>query len=184
MSVRRDKDSYLTNELLQRKNDTTPDFLKMKLRGDFLPVFVYGTLKSGGRLASALDGSAFLGEAGTVTSTYKMMISSGNFPVVRPVTKGGGQIMGEVYMCHPRTILRLDEIEANGTMYDRQERHVWLYDQSYLTDSGRRVVPSVRASMYVGNADFWKGINMPVVPVRQNSKGDYYEFDVNTRLAA
>src|SRR5690606_39436493 len=57
------KDCYLSDELLERRNAETPDFLELK-RLTNIPVFLYGPEKSGGKLHKFVKhrNSIFLGD--------------------------------------------------------------------------------------------------------------------------
>src|SRR5687767_5376125 len=130
MSKKNDTTNWLAKEmhleeLRQRITPHSPDYFERKLE-HLLPVFVYGTLKSGGRLHSILNGSPWLGEAHTVLSGFWMQeVTDGGFPIVWEVPKASpelgkcGLIWGEVYVVDPVTLLELDRAERNTVMYER-----------------------------------------------------------------
>jgi gamma-glutamylcyclotransferase (GGCT)/AIG2-like uncharacterized protein YtfP len=105
-------------------------------------VFVYGTLKSGFWNHHLLEGCEFIGGAATVP-TYKMIESS--FPVIMPDPEGK-PLAGEVYAVDDETLARLDQLEREGSSYDRK-----LIDVTLLLDSGGRL--PTQAFIYVGRED-------------------------------
>ena len=104
-------------------------------------VFVYGTLKSGFWNHYLLDGCEFAGDAVTVP-TYKMI--ENGFPVIRP-DPNGKPLAGEIYDVDDETLARLDQLEREGSSYDRK-----LIDVNFLA-SGKRL--SIKAFIYVGRDD-------------------------------
>lgn len=147
----------VVRDLLKRKNETTPDYLDLKRRENYA-VFVYGTLKKDGRLHRSLEGYPYLGEAHTVTPSYKMYDSGSSFPVIfgfKPDDQEAHFIHGEVYVVDEKCIAELDMIEGNGYMYDRRERHVFLEDQMVKGSDGKDFHPSIPAFFYEGRRDFW-----------------------------
>ena len=83
-------------------------------------VFVYGSLKRGGRLHSALHLSRFLGTWQTKHEAYSL-IDLGAFPAM---TTGGEHIVeGEMYEVDDGILKRLDMIEL-GAGYYRQRIEV------------------------------------------------------------
>jgi gamma-glutamylcyclotransferase (GGCT)/AIG2-like uncharacterized protein YtfP len=102
-------------------------------------VFVYGTLKSGFSNHYLLDGCEYLGGAATVP-TYKMI--ENGFPVIMP-DPGGKPLAGEIYTVDDETLARLDQLEREGSSYDRE-----LID--VLADGER--LPT-KAFIYVGRED-------------------------------
>jgi gamma-glutamylaminecyclotransferase len=110
-------------------------------------VFVYGTLKSGFWNHYLLEGCEFFGGAGTVP-TYKMienkMIENG-FPVIMPDPEGK-PIAGEIYTVDDETLARLDQLEREGSSYDRK-----LIDVTLPLASGERL--PTKAFIYIGRED-------------------------------
>jgi gamma-glutamylcyclotransferase (GGCT)/AIG2-like uncharacterized protein YtfP len=79
-------------------------------------VFVYGTLKRGGRFHSALRKSEFLGEAKT-TPEY-LMYSNGSYPCLVKADEGKGKsIEGELWKVDDLTLATLDRIEGSPTLF-------------------------------------------------------------------
>jgi gamma-glutamylcyclotransferase (GGCT)/AIG2-like uncharacterized protein YtfP len=105
-------------------------------------VFVYGTLKSGFRNHHLLEGCAFFGAATTV-STYRM-IETG-FPVIMPDLEGR-PLAGEIYIVDDDVLARLDQLEREGSSYDRK-----LIDVNLPLAGGERL--PTRAFIYIGRED-------------------------------
>lgn len=77
-------------------------------------VFVYGTLRKGGRWNYLLRDSALVVVDATVKGD---LFDSGNIPVALP---GDGKIVGEVYEVTPKVFARLDELEGHPKWYVRK----------------------------------------------------------------
>ena len=85
-------------------------------------VFVYGTLKRGysnhPMLATAKE---FFGDVATI-NTYRMLTiihPSGMFPVILD-DPNGKPVCGEIYHVEDETLARLDQLEREGSSYDRK----------------------------------------------------------------
>jgi gamma-glutamylcyclotransferase (GGCT)/AIG2-like uncharacterized protein YtfP len=104
-------------------------------------VFVYGTLKSGFRNHYLLKGCEFFGAAATI-STYKMI--ENGFPVIMPDSEGK-RLAGEIYIVDDAALARLDQLEREGSSYDRK-----LIDVLPVAGGER---PPIRAFIYVGRED-------------------------------
>ena len=102
-------------------------------------VFVYGTLKSGFWNHYLLKGC---GHAATVP-TYKMI--ENGFPVIMPDPEGK-PLAGEIYTVDDETLARLDQLEREGSSYDRKLINVIL-----PLASGERL--PTKAFIYVGRED-------------------------------
>jgi gamma-glutamylcyclotransferase (GGCT)/AIG2-like uncharacterized protein YtfP len=105
-------------------------------------VFVYGTLKSGFWNHYLLKGCEFFGDAATVP-TYKMI--ENGFPVIMPDPEGK-PLAGEIYTVDDATLARLDQLEREGSSYDRK-----LIDVTLSLASGERL--PTKAFIYVGRED-------------------------------
>jgi gamma-glutamylcyclotransferase (GGCT)/AIG2-like uncharacterized protein YtfP len=105
-------------------------------------VFVYGTLKSGFRNHYLLGGCAFFGAATTV-STYRMI--ENGFPVIMPDPEGR-PLAGEIYIVDDDVLARLDQLEREGSSYDRK-----LTDVNLPLAGGERL--PTRAFIYIGRED-------------------------------
>ena len=79
-------------------------------------VFVYGTLKKGGRLNGHLDNSKFIEEK---TLTGFKMYNVGWFPGIIVTNNNEDVIHGEVYEVSPDTLNRLDMVEGVPHLYKR-----------------------------------------------------------------
>lgn len=155
----------ILEQLSRRITDSnTPDFIKLKQTRDYHPVFVYGTLRQGGRLHSYLEGCPYLGKAWTMIPRFDMRNApGGSFPVVFDVGLGEGKggshfsakISGEVYAVPVKVLLDLDDIESNGNMYNRKECWVSLRDQTVKKTSST-LHPNLKTFIYIGNDDYWK----------------------------
>lgn len=130
-------DVHITRDLLKRKNDQTPDFHELVRNGDNL-VLVYGTLKVGGANFHLLEGSKYLGEGTTLSDKFEMRSAKG-FPVAKekPSSKVCGRLSGDVFAVDALTMLELDHLEGNNTLYTRQKKWVTLLDQDYPLAGGK-----------------------------------------------
>lgn len=175
------KDGFHTFELMKRNNPKTPDFLSLKMRNSNL-VFVYGTLKCGGRLHGALNNCPSLGDGRTVTTLFRMY-DTGSFPVVLRTGKEdqkAAPVFGEIYVVDPVTMLDLDEIEGNNYLYKREEIFVFAYDQSVPSKEGRGMIrPGVKCWTYVGMPVYWENVSsMLPVHTKYNDGKPYYDYDL------
>lgn len=183
--VRDQNKTYHVQELMQRAdNVNTPDFLERKLE-KYIPVFVYGTLKAGGRFHDVLNKAPCFGDARSVTSGYIMKAAyNDSFPVVLASTRGETYpIYGEIYIVNANILLELDRIEGNNEMYKREQKWFWLEDQS-IKGKGGMLRPSIKAWVYLGMPDFWTGV--PVTKVSPKGKEDkrFYEWSVEPPRSA
>jgi gamma-glutamylcyclotransferase (GGCT)/AIG2-like uncharacterized protein YtfP len=105
-------------------------------------VFVYGTLMSGFSNHYLLIGCEFVGAAATVP-TYKMI--ENGFPVIMPDPEGK-PLAGEIYTVDDETLVRLDQLEREGSSYDRK-----LIDVTLPLAAGERL--PTKAFIYVGRKD-------------------------------
>jgi gamma-glutamylcyclotransferase (GGCT)/AIG2-like uncharacterized protein YtfP len=105
-------------------------------------VFVYGTLKSGFRNHYLLEECEFFGGAATVP-TYKMI--ENGFPVIMRDPEGK-PLAGEIYIVDDNTLARLDQLEREGSSYDRK-----LIEVNLPLASGERLL--TKAFIYVGRDD-------------------------------
>lgn len=124
-------------------------------RHEYVPLFVYGTLKKGYPLAAHLEHSKFMGMAHTLKDNFVMYKTNNplriNFPVIlhnnNPEERG--RISGEMYMVRPWTISQLDFIEQNGLSYHRDYVPIQMLDFRYPKKD------IFWAYTYVGDADWW-----------------------------
>lgn len=139
-------------EQLSQRFKNTPDLIELKKGPEWIPLFVYGTLKSGEKNRHFLNGAKWLGEARTA-SIFKVSINMGLFPVA---FQGGkdlhahNHIFGEVYAVNLRQLIQIDRLEDNGGMFYRKQNYVHLFEQKV-----GNVIPSLKCWMYLGKPDFW-----------------------------
>ena len=107
-------------------------------------VFVYGTLKSGGRVRGLdqFDGANIIGEALTTDALYSLY-DLGSFPCV--CLDGNQRIKGEVWEVDTETLKILDAIEGYPDFYNRKEidttqGKVWMYYIPDVTSMTRKPV--------------------------------------------
>lgn len=111
-------------------------------------VFVYGTLKKGEGNSYILKEAEFLGEA---TLLDQMQMKELGFPAVFDGNKSG-YVKGHLFKVDSEdTWKKLDRLENNGVMYERQLRHVQLDEEG--SDAG------TKAWVYLATPDFQKRIN-------------------------
>ena len=127
-------------------------------------VFVYGTLKSGFSNHYLLKGCKFFGAAVTVP-TYKMI--ENGFPVIMPDPEGK-PLAGEIYTVDDETLARLDQLEREGSSYDRK-----LIDVNLRLASGERA--PTKAFIYIGREDrFGKAFAHRPLLETVNERGELY----------
>lgn len=80
-------------------------------------VFVYGTLKKGGRLSCHMSGQKFLGEAKTAPRYRLYNISW--FPGLKEDEDEGKEIEGELYEVDEQCLANLDRVEGAPHLYSR-----------------------------------------------------------------
>lgn len=153
-------------------------------------VFVYGSFKRGCARHIVLSSNTknrYFGPAVTATQDYDMLVANpAGFPIVfNNCTEKGRlhKVKGELWMVPTETILRMDNIEANGLVYSRELTSIFVGKQT------------VYAWMYIGNPGFWRNKDMVNSPkwITSSKEGgelprrreDYYHFfreDVAARL--
>lgn len=97
-------------------------------------VFVYGSLKKGFRNHKILENSKFLEETRTKERVFDMQ-SFNVFPAVYKTNDpdNGYSIEGELYRVDKLTMDRLDKLESNGHLYQREQVRLangqiaWMY---------------------------------------------------------
>lgn len=82
-------------------------------------MFVYGTLKCGGRWHHLLATAEALGDAAT-TSPYPLLVD--DVPYLLDEPGNGNIIEGELYRVDAQTLARLDELEDHPREYRRERR--------------------------------------------------------------
>lgn len=110
-------------------------------------VFVYGTLKSGGRvrgldtlgwMRDIEDAATLIGEASTVNASFSLY-DLGSFPAA--CIEGDNKILGEVWEVNDEMFEILDGIEGYPTFYDRTRVNTthgeaWMYYIPGIEDEG------------------------------------------------
>lgn len=176
-------DPTLLEQLSYRRQKTTPDWIERKME-EYIPVFVYGTLRRGFPNHNYLMNYPSLGSGYTTIEKYEMrQTNGGGFPVVferEPKIKGRkrnpvvGKVQGEVYIVDPKGLLYLDRLEGNGRMYQRSLQWIFLQDQE---GKGYGLPPSVKCWIYLGVEDFWKHSGAPETCASSTKNGvKYYDW--------
>lgn len=83
-------------------------------------VFVYGSLKRGFHNSHLLAAAELLGAAETAQPEFRMGDVDAYPEITRTDSDAAGYILGEVYACDPKTMTRLDQLEGNGSSYQRE----------------------------------------------------------------
>ena len=173
------KDCDLTGELSERWVNT-PDFHILKLH-QFVPVFVYGTLKYGENNHKWLKDCPFLGIGETITPCYRMKSYAGMFPILKSETRKEEiskceYVLGEVYAVPPKRLLHIDKVEDNGYMFQREMKHVWMPNQSFQGTKGM-VKPSIKVWIYLGTSFFENLEELPDVATTKYNNRRYYHWE-------
>lgn len=100
-------------------------------------VFVYGTLKTGGRFHYRLTGTqaycgngTLIGDARILNKEYVMRDLT-SFPALQRVEPGSGTyIKGELYLIDAKTLAVLDQVEDYPHLYNRELIDVWVDKQA------------------------------------------------------
>lgn len=110
-------------------------------------VFVYGTLKRGGKFNGSLESQTFLGPGETVLPRPLFI---GAYPYVLR-TKGKVPVKGEAYEVSPECFAVLDRIEGHPGLYRREKEEIilqngkrivaWMY--FFPEEDENRIKPSV-----------------------------------------
>jgi gamma-glutamylaminecyclotransferase len=83
-------------------------------------LFVYGTLKRGGRNARLMEGQRFVGEARTAPGFRLYRV--GEYPGMVPLAEDRDGVTGEVWQVDAATLEKLDEFEGVHEGLFRRER--------------------------------------------------------------
>ena len=100
---------------------------------NFIPIFVYGSLKTGfGNNGILRNGMANRVGLATTVDDY-FMFSLGGYPGV--IDSGfspdkGKPIFGELWMVNEKTLRALDLLESNGSLYERKLTDIHYYDST------------------------------------------------------
>lgn len=152
----------ILDQLSERRTPRTPDFLELKSE-HHIPVFVYGTLKSGHINHEIIRGASFLGRGRTIAGDFDLRSPNHNaFPVafrksiLRVPREVLGKVTGELWVVNPKDMLSIDALENNGTMFVREKVWVVCRDQEIKGATSKLSRPTVQAWMYVAVEDYWK----------------------------
>lgn len=172
--------SFDAREVLEDNGEFTPDIPYLNQYKNHY-VFTYGTLKRGSSrniVFSCNPKNEFCG-VGVSKGNFDMLLyPEGGFPVA---FEGLGneerntKLKGELWLVPTDTILKLDRIEANGKIFIRTYRKIWVGEEC------------VSAFVYLGIKDFWhKCPNLLDLPmIRQNNKKyHFFHEGLAARVAA
>lgn len=178
------KDCYLTDELFERRNRETPDYLDLK-RLTNIPVFVYGPEKSGGKLHKYLNrkGSIFLGDAKTATTNYVMEKADWDGPVVFGTTIQSvltRRIWGEAWLVPPEVILNLDKLNGNHELTKREQRFVWLQEQGM--EGKPNIRPALKCWMYLAETSYWEDQQTVKMGTSKAGTEDVYDWKTDIQF--
>ena len=81
-----------------------------------MTLFVYGSLKRGGRHHDLLAGARFGGEA--CTPPIYALVQIGDYPAL--VEGGSSQVHGEIYVVDEALLAALDDFEGHPDLYERR----------------------------------------------------------------
>lgn len=149
-----------------RENSLSPDIPELNDYENHY-VFVYGTLKSNGT-RNILSSKDMVARGRTLLPAYGMRrCVSGGFPIayLHPKDMRQGYITGELYLLPTNMMPVLDNIEANGYLYRRQQTKIWCYEKNQ----------SVLAWMYFGIPEAFHG--------KETDDQDVPVFEVNGNIS-
>ena len=118
------------------------------------PIFVYGTLKEGGRLHRYLENSEkiFAGWSQPGHDMYDL----GSYPGIVAAPGSGRRVYGEVYLVDGSTLRVLDRVEDVPRLYQRR---------AIAIDSAEPVLSGVQAYFYVQDVSRARLIESGFYPV-------------------
>lgn len=148
-------------EIIPPKKDNVIQLIKPKKHY----LFIYGTLKKGGKRHSLLKGSDFISDAVTgvnydLKRTTKTPTNY-DFPILfknNKFVKGRqylSRVIGELYHVNDDLLGILDGVEAVPRLYTRTTSTVYHWDAK-----NNHIKDQVDAYMYVGNHDYWENTNL------------------------
>lgn len=152
----RDDDLYFSSDYrkkLDENGEFTRDIPYLNLYDNHY-VFVYGTLKrtcSRHNVLSSSRTNVFGGVAMTKDKNFDLVLhkESGIPVVLENTTKERlHAVKGELWLIDTETLIKLDHIESNGFVYERELRKVWVGKEC------------ITAWMYIGNNRFWLDKNV------------------------
>jgi gamma-glutamylcyclotransferase (GGCT)/AIG2-like uncharacterized protein YtfP len=132
----------MREEILARQLETahTPDVQELEEKRGHL-IFTYGTLKSGMPRNYLLTStkSRFIA-VGITNLAYSLFYQhkryDERFPVLLPGIKGSpvGPVVGELWMVYPKTVMGIDRMERNGTLYKRLKMQIQVVSKPKHSD--------------------------------------------------
>jgi gamma-glutamylcyclotransferase (GGCT)/AIG2-like uncharacterized protein YtfP len=169
---------------LRERRSYTPDIPELEQRCAHL-IFVYGSLKDPGFSRSGFlpgEGAKFIA-AGTTKLNYSLWYQHRRkdaFPVLLPVKSGHpyGNVVGQVWMVYPHTIIKLDELERNTVLYNRLKINVQLITKP--RDTQFQQYSSVYAYAYMGQNSLW-GRMIDTLDLKPIGRTRIYDESVQNR---
>lgn len=139
-------------------------------------VFVYGTLKRNGprhEILKDTPGTKWCGVGVTVDDRYDLLINdpeefNGVFPIAfdRVSRQRDAKIKGEVWLVPTNLLIRLDQIEGNTYMFEREKRGIWVGQKRIM------------AWVYLGLKGFWNTYTLHDMPMwLDERKRKFHCFD-------
>jgi gamma-glutamylcyclotransferase (GGCT)/AIG2-like uncharacterized protein YtfP len=132
----------MREEILSRQLETahTPDVQELEERRGHL-IFTYGTLKSGMNRNYLLTSSKSRFIAVGITNLayslfYQPERYDERFPILLPQMRGSpvGPVVGELWMVYPRTVMGIDRMERNETLYRRLKMQIQVVSKPKHSD--------------------------------------------------
>lgn len=151
------KDCHVTDELMTRMNNYTPDYLDLKMEKN-IPIFIYDSLKTGGQMNAQVSDGTFLGDAHTMTQSYDMRVNCETNEPVAFSSMNGHYLQGEVYIVQAYDILNLDYLFGNNHRYKREIKFIALDDQTMPLKKSSIQRPAIKCWVWIGLEDYWKDI--------------------------
>lgn len=165
---------YFTDDILNTIHDKTRctiDVPELNLYENHY-VFVYGTLKRGGSNHDIIKIRAknqWCGVGVTETESYDMLLAGikDKFPIVVDTgTKARrAKVKGELWLVSTETILQMDKLESNRSVYDRVKENIYVGNHK------------IKAFMYVGVPKFWRDKDTLNNPMIIENKKNFHCFN-------
>lgn len=167
------------NKKLDENGTYTRDIPLLNLYEDHY-LFVYGTLKrgcSGSSIILSNRKNRFCGIGVTVDNSFDLLINNHALPVVIENTNKERllKVKGELWLIDVETLIKIDNMESNGFIYERELRQIIVGKESVL------------AWMYLGIPKFWRNKelhdspkfptnNAASVPVAERTNKHYVHY--------
>jgi gamma-glutamylcyclotransferase (GGCT)/AIG2-like uncharacterized protein YtfP len=161
-------------------NNLSPDIPDLEWKNGHV-LFTYGTLKSGFSRHDFLlhEGAQFIAAAAT-THTYALYYNpkaKDPFPILIPPIQGHpqGNVLGQLWLVRPKTIIELDKLERNRELYNRMKMNVQVLSKPH--HNAFQQYASIYAWGYMGMALawHWRAINGeldPIHPAKLSSESE------------